>query len=389
MRFKSLKFLVLLIFLIGLLGRSGLVLAQNAELLINSGLDGNYHAQCTRIGSGSWNTVACDPSHIDSSTTILWSNVRVPTGWNAWWRFPNADQSDPNYFNSFPAYCPDKPTTPPSCVPWHAPDFHDTLTDPQKSGPDRLMSGDNSEKITSFASVYEAGLFQSVSGITPGAVVRFSVYMEAWSNQDNDPSVSNGQPSMNLRVGIDPTGGVNPFSGNVIWSAAQDSFDQFSVFSIEAPAQADHVTVFTYARPVMALQHNDVYIDQASLTVNGADANATPTIEITGTPNTPTPTNTATPTRTATPTPTPRPTFTPTPTLSPTPTETSTPTQTPIPSITPSPTPTQPPVLIVASKAGNQFWIALGLVLGAIGLGAIVVRVIARLSSGAEHDDRS
>jgi hypothetical protein len=374
--------LALLILSIALISRSArsVVQAQETNLLINGGLDGGYHPQCTRLGGNAWEVVACDPAHIDPNTTILWNKVQVPNGWSAWWRSPNADQANPDYFNSFPAYCPDKSTTPSNCVPWHAPDFQSTATDPQKSGPDRLVAGDNSQKYSSFAAVYEAGLFQTVSGVTPGAVLRFSVSMAAWSSLENDPSLSNGQASMNLRVGIDPTGGGNPFGANVIWSAPQDSFDQFSVFSIEVPAQADRVTVFTYARPVLALPHNDVYVDEASLSVPGAGA--TSTIEITGTPETATPTVTSTPTRTPTPTATQRPTLTSTPTASPTPT------QTPTPTITPSPTPTKPPVIMVGSKAANQLWIAIGILLGALFVGAIAVRLIPSRSTGSDRPDR-
>jgi hypothetical protein len=372
---RSYLVLATLIISIALINQSArsVVKAQAANLLINGGMDGGYHPQCTRLGGSSWEVVACDPVHIDPNTTILWNKVQVPNGWSAWWRSPNADQADPDYFNSFPAYCPDKSTTPPNCVPWHAPDFQDTAHDPQQSGPDRLVGGDNSQKYSSFAAVYEAGLFQTVSGVTPGQALRFSVYLEAWSSLENDPSISNGQASMNLRAGIDPTGGSNPFGANVIWSAAADSFDRFSVFSIEVPAQADHVTVFTYARPALAVPHNDVYVDEASLSVLGAGA--TSTIEITGTPETATPTVTSTPTRTPTPTATPRPTFTSTPTPSPTPTTTSTPT------ITPSSTPTKPPVILVGSKAANQLWIAIGLLLGALLVGSISVRWLSSRST--------
>lgn len=375
MRRIYLIFLIALTFLIALINRSAL--AQTNDLLINGGLEGNYHLQCTRLGGNAWDVVACDPAHIDPSTTIVWDKVQVPSGWSAWWRSPNADQADPNYFNSFPAYCPDKSTTPPNCVPWHVPDFQDTAHDPQQSGPDRLVSGDNSQKFSSFSAVYAAGLFQTVNGVTPGQLLRFSVQMAAWSSFENDSSISTGQASMNLRVGIDPSGGTNPFSANVIWSAAQDSFDRFSVFSIEVAAQADQVTVFTYARPVLALPHNDVYIDEASL-LAVVESGETPTIEITGTPETPTPTATSTPTPTATPTATPLPTVTSTSTPTLRPTLTSTP------SITPSPTPTQPPVVMVGSKAANQLWIAIGIMLGALLLGFVVVRLTQNRSQASD-----
>lgn len=364
---------------IGLLARSSSVWADELNRLINGGLDGSYHPQCTRIGGNSWDVVLCDPAHIDSSTTILWGNVQVPGGWSAWWRSPNADQTDPNYFNSYPAYCPDKSTTPPNCVPWHAPDFRDTATDPQGRGPDRRVGGDNSQKLSSFSAVYAAGLFQTVSGLTPGTVLRFSVNLEAWSSSDNDPSISSGQASMNLRVGIDPTGGTNPNSADIVWSAEQDSFDRFSVFSIESTALADHVTVFTYARPVLAVQHNDVYIDAASLIE--LNAALTPTVSSTDTGPTATPTETATagPTRTPIPTATPRSTITPTPTVSPTATITH------VPTAIPSPTATRIPVLVVGSRGINQFWVAIGILISALVVAYIVMRLISSGSSGADR----
>ncbi len=368
---------------IGLLARSARSVAQADELnrLINGGLEGSYHPQCTRLGDNPWNVVPCDPAHIDPNTTILWTKIQVPGGWSAWWRSPNADQTDPNYFNSYPAYCPDKSTTPSNCVPWHAPDFLDTANAPQSRGPDRRVGGDNSQKLSSFSAVYEAGLFQTVSGLTPGTTLRFSVNMEAWSSSENDPSISSGQASMNLRVGIDPAGGSNPFSAAVMWSAPQDSFDQFSVFSIESTALADHVTVFTYARPALAVQHNDVYIDEASLIEINAAITPIAPVSITDTGPTATPTETAvpTPTRTPIPTATLRPTITPTPTALPTATATR------VPTAIPSPTPTRIPVLVVGTRGSNPFWVAIGILIGALIAAYIVIRLI---SSGSSDVDR-
>ena len=50
---------------------------------------------------------------------------------------------------------------------------------------------------------------------------------------------------MNLQVGIDPTGGNNPWSPNIIWSAPAESFDKFTQFVVEAVAQNNVVSVWT------------------------------------------------------------------------------------------------------------------------------------------------
>jgi hypothetical protein len=81
---------------------------------------------------------------------------------------------------------------------------------------------------------------------------------------------SQNPTTMHLKVGIDPTGGTNPFSTNIVWSGEGDSFDHFTQFSVEATAQSDVVTVFTHSRAEWIdypRMDNDVYVDDAALTI--------------------------------------------------------------------------------------------------------------------------
>src|SRR5512136_360113 len=72
---------------------------------------------------------------------------------------------------------------------------------------------------------------------------------------------------MNLQVGIDPTGGNDPWSSNIVWTAPAESFDTFTQFVVEAVAKNNVVSVWTKSGPQLALQHVDVYVDEASLNV--------------------------------------------------------------------------------------------------------------------------
>ena len=56
---------------------------------------------------------------------------------------------------------------------------------------------------------------------------------------------------MGMRVGIDPFGGTNAFSPNVIWTAPADIFDTWGLYMIEATARAGTVTVFTRSSPAL------------------------------------------------------------------------------------------------------------------------------------------
>lgn len=192
---------------------------------------------------------------------------------------------------------------------------------------DRIHGGGNSQQYFTYHGTHIAGIYQTVSGIQPGSKVRFTIWAQAWaSNKDDANSSADGGP-MHMKVGIDPTGGTNPWSGSVVWSGEQNPLDNWSAFAVEAVARNNKVTVFTYSAPDYPTKHNDVYWDDASLTVVAQPIPPTstprPYVPPTRVPSTPTSTPTITPTPTNTPTATP--VNTPTPTVTPTPTFTPTP----------------------------------------------------------------
>jgi LysM repeat protein len=241
------------------------------NLLSNPGLEGHYQQQCSLKTDNPWvpAPTPCDPSDYDFVNRTLWATAQVPVGWAAWWRVPNDDQHDPNYFNTFPSYCNwDRKSTPSTCLPFHNPEFRDTAGGPQETGPSRRMEGENSQKYFTFYTVHDAGLYQIVAnGVKKGDLLRFSVYMMAWSSTDNDPFHSVGQKSMGMQIGIDPYGSNNPWSPSIVWSPVKESWDTFSQFTVEAVAQGSMVSVWTRSQPTYAIQHNDVYVDAASLNV--------------------------------------------------------------------------------------------------------------------------
>jgi hypothetical protein len=137
---------------------------------------------------------------------------------------------------------------------------------------------------------------------------------------------------MRMKVGIDPTGGTNPWSGSIVWSGEQNPLDTWALLAVEAVAQGSSVTVYTYSAPPWPTKHNDVYWDDAALVVVAQPAPPTNTPRPTRPRPTATPVlPTATPTNTPTITPTPTNTPTATPVNTATPTPTNTPTVTPVP----------------------------------------------------------
>ena len=186
--------------------------------------------------------------------------VQVAPSWRAW------------YLNIPPSY-----VVPPSncqgnssyaCY-WMHPEFRDisAATFPQK-----VHGGSYAQRYFSYGRMHEAGLYQQVANVTPGSTLSFSVYMRAWMCYDITECGSGGSHSdapadMHLRVGIDPTGGTDPLSSNIVWSAEAPAWDTWVRFQVQAVAQSSTVTVFTHSRAEWdwARLNNEVYIDDARL----------------------------------------------------------------------------------------------------------------------------
>jgi LysM repeat protein len=258
-------------------------LGQN--LLTDGGFEGGLYIPCSRFNTFPWQHISCDGLDFDERdpatrqrVNIMWNTVQVPIGWKGWWLVPNKDHAgDPNFYQNHPNNC--YADAPEGCIAWHNPEFRDTKG--VILGPSRIHSGKNSQKYFTLWSVHQAGVLQTVA-VPPGSTLRFSAWMHAWSNDKDgreefpNSYLSSGQTSMHLKVGIDPCGGEDPWSPNVVWGSEHDSYDQFGYYEVRATAQCDKVTVFTHSMPEKGLKHNDVYLDDAELVIIDASGVAQP-----------------------------------------------------------------------------------------------------------------
>jgi hypothetical protein len=246
----------------------------------------------------------------------------VASDWLPWWRPQSGD--DEEWKSRMPEYKPAAPFK------------------------NRIHGGSNAQQLFTYYGTHTGGVYQQVSGIPSGSRLRFTIWGQAWAGKSDNADKSEGGGPMHMKVGIDPTGGTNPFSAAIVWSGEQNPLDTWVQFAVEARAQSSKVTVFTYSAPEYPTKHNDAYWDDASL-ITVADP---PTPTNTPRPYVPAPTSTPvnTPTITPTPTDTPIPTNTPTPT----PVNTPTPTPTETPTVTPTPVSGSICVLSYDDRNGNR-----------------------------------
>jgi LysM repeat protein len=117
--------------------------------------------------------------------------------------------------------------------------------------PDQIHGGRQALQYGKRYATHTAGVYQQVSGIEPGAHLKFV----AWGfvfGKDPDPSRTPGY--VHMKIGIDPTGGTNVFAGSVVWSGEANPVaigggSNWHAFAVEAQAQNSTVTVFTYSSP--------------------------------------------------------------------------------------------------------------------------------------------
>lgn len=208
--------------------------------------------------------------------------------------------------------------------------------------------GAPAQRIWSDGGSWTAGLYQQVQ-VNPGKGYLARIQ---WS-----PTTCEG---IERKIGIDPFGGTDPLSPNIVWGASCWVVERMPDLSVSAYAERETVTVFVWTHHGTSYGADQVFLDGVILIEDQSMAprpTETPTLLPTSTrqptrssvsaqaqaTSTPVPPS-ATPTETASPTPTSTVTDVPTltPTSTPTPTSTSTPappTETPLPTRTPLPTP--------------------------------------------------
>jgi LysM repeat protein len=223
-RIKRLIWISILLVALVPMGVSAAPPQQGENLLQNPSFEGTYTP---------WNAVA---------------QIQVPTGWTPWWG--EAAEGDPDWKNQRPEWKPAEGVYYPT----------------------RVHSGERAIQWHKSYATFLAGAYQQVN-VPENAPLRFSAYGQAWScsdwNQCQD-STSYDPANVGMRIGIDPTGGTNPWAASVVWSAWGNPLDTWAPFSVEATAQGSVVTVFLYSNPDWPKQNQDVYYDDASLVVIGA-----------------------------------------------------------------------------------------------------------------------
>jgi LysM repeat protein len=150
--------------------------------------------------------------------------------------------------------------------------------------PVQVLDGTVSWNLKQGYAVFNAFAYQRVGGLKAGDNVRAVAY--GWVYTCNNTATSciianapyrQSDPAAGaqLRIGIDPTGGTDPGSANIQWSATTAPYDQWAEMSVIVKSSGEGVTMFLHMTQTTPLAINNVYWDKASLVLTDAAAPGT------------------------------------------------------------------------------------------------------------------
>lgn len=184
------------------------------------------------------NNLLNDPSFEDGMYHVSMSNF-IANGWSYWYesRGPNDTRG------------------------WYLPEPEFGIISDR---PGQMHDGNKSQRWFNSWAIHNAGVSQRVR-VPADSWLRFSIWMFNWSSQKDDFGVS--EAFHHKWVGIDPTGGSDPFSPNIVWGNEDRTMDVWVQLGVIAQAKGEYVTVYVRETPEYSVKHNDVLIDDADLVV--------------------------------------------------------------------------------------------------------------------------
>lgn len=212
----------------------------------------------------------------ETASGRAFDEIYVPKPWIAYWREGPAVPHDP--LNS---------------TGYGRPEIQIINREVPFLSPLRIRTGNRAVKLFTFYRIHDAGLFQQVTGVQPGSRLRGTAWAHAWSSTGDDPRLSEGvgnqplfvrasdpapeslEPDAGLEnftfmVGIDPKGGCDPWSADIVWGEGAHIYNGYAqVPPVEAIAATSTVTLFLRSSVLWPFKHCDAYLDDAQLVTVG------------------------------------------------------------------------------------------------------------------------
>jgi hypothetical protein len=127
--------------------------------------------------------------------------------------------------------------------------------------PTRIHSGTHAQQWFNTYATHTAGIYQQVAGLEMGRVVVLTSYVQAFTRND-DANWRESTGRYRMRIGIDPYGGTNPESQDIVWSEVVQPYDEYVCLSVQADTRSDRCTLYVWGQAEWRFKHNNAYVDQ-------------------------------------------------------------------------------------------------------------------------------
>lgn len=115
---------------------------------------------------------------------------------------------------------------------------------------------------------HTAGLWQQIPS-APGNRYDLSVMGQAWSSEDEKPASRRDASDVNLQIGVDPTGGLDPESPLIKWSDSAQPLSRWETLRLSFEAEANIATIYLRSAPRLPKRQQSVFWRNAVLLPEG------------------------------------------------------------------------------------------------------------------------
>ncbi len=135
-----------------------------------------------------------------------------------------------------------------------------------------IREGEASQIMRTFYATFDAGLLQEVTEVDIDSWLRFSVFAWVWSSTMDDQTQSEGDGDVFVQVGIDPDGGSDGESDDIVWSEiTYELYDGWREYVVVTQATAKEATVFVRAQVGHPVRNTAIWLDKARLVLDAFD----------------------------------------------------------------------------------------------------------------------
>jgi hypothetical protein len=157
-------------------------------------------------------------------------------GWAPWW-YPQ-QEGDPDWQNRVPVYHPG------------------------------TLEESKVQQLSTPWGTHDAGLLQQAP-VVPGNRYELTVEGQAWSSEEETPGSQTEASDVNLQIGIDPTGGLDPTSPLVKWSDLAQPLGRWQKLTLTVTAENSVITVYLRSAPTLPKRQQSIFWRNAVLSPVG------------------------------------------------------------------------------------------------------------------------